>query len=136
VSLRGSFVTADEAVRRSGGYLERHLAPDGALPLFLQAHWLAAGLWIRLGRDVIAYLVLDHLATRVSDGTPASSLAWMLTTLGGLGIPGDHPLARKAPALLMAQQRADGGWTSEDGPDRDPYVTAEALRGLLVWAAI
>jgi hypothetical protein len=38
--------------------------------------------------------------------------------------------------LLAAQQRPDGSWASEDGPDRDTYVTVEALRALVMWAAI
>ena len=135
-TLRGAFVTTDEAVKRAGAYLERHLAQDGSLPSFLHAHWLAAGLWIRLGRDDLASRVLDYLATRMGDGVPASSLAWMLTTLAGLSISPDHPLAQKATTLLISEQRADGSWASEDGPDRDPYVTVEALRGLIQWAAI
>ncbi|HLJ80804.1 MAG TPA: hypothetical protein VKT52_04910, partial [Ktedonobacterales bacterium] len=63
-------------------------------------------------------------------------LAWLLTTLGGLGISSDHSLAQKATSLLVSKQRSDGSWESEDGPDRDPYVTVEALRGLLMWAAL
>lgn len=135
-ALSGTFVTTDEAVQRAGAYLERHLTEDGSLPSFLHAHWLATGFWIRLGRDDLAYRVLDYLATQISDEVPASSLAWMLTTLGGLGIAPDHPLAQKATSLLMSQQRADGSWASEDGPDRDSYVTVEVLRGLIQWAAI
>lgn len=135
-SLTSSFVTTDEAAIRAGAYLEPHLAQDGTLPSFLQTHWLAAGLWIRLDREDLAYRALDHLATRMSDDVPASSLAWMLTTLAGLGISPDLPFALKAIMLLMSQQRADGSWASEDGAERDPYVTMEALRGLILWAAI
>lgn len=130
-----SFVTSDEAAMHAGAYLERHLAQDGSLPSFLQAHWLAAGLWIRLGRNDLANRTLDHLATRIDESVPAGALGWMLTTFSGLGIS-EHPLIQKAAAQLMAQQRADGSWASEDGSDRDPYVTVEALRGLIVHAAI
>lgn len=135
-TLSGTSVTTDEAVQHAGTYLEQHLAQDGSLPSFLHAHWLAAGLWFRLGCDDLAHRVLEYLATRMSDEVPASSLAWMLTTFGGLGISPDHALAQKATMLLMSQQRADGSWASEDGPERDPYVTVEALCGLLKWAAI
>ena len=103
---------------------------------FVREHWLAAGLWIRLGRNDLGNRMLDYLATRMSDSVPASSLAWMLTTLAGLGTFHEHPLIQKATALLISEQRADGSWASEDGPDRDPYVTVEALRGLIQWAAI
>jgi hypothetical protein len=130
------FITKDEWAQRAGAYLEQHLTQDGSLPSFLHAHWLAAGLWIRLGRNDLANRVIDYLATRIDDSVPASSLAWMLTTLAGLGIFEEHPLIQKATALLISQQRADGSWASEDGPDRDPYVTVEVLRGLIQWAAI
>lgn len=135
-TLRGTFVTTDEAAARAGAYLEQYLAEDGSLPSFLHAHWLTAGLLIRMGQDNLAIRVLDCLATQMSDEVPASSLAWLLTTLGGLGIAPDHPLGERAISLLMSKQRADGSWESEDGPDRDPYVTVETLRGLILWAAI
>lgn len=130
-----SFVSHDKAAQRAGAYLEQHLAPDGSLPSILHAHWLAAGLWIRLGRDDLAYRVLDYLATCIDESVPSGALAWMLTTLGGLGISPEHLLIQQGTAQLMAQQRADGSWASEDGPDRDPYVTVEALRGLIMHAA-
>lgn len=135
-TLCGAVVTADEAARRAGAYLERHLAEDGSLPSFLHAHWLAAGLWMRLGREDLAHRVLGYLAGRLSGGVPASSLAWMLTTLAGLGISDAHPVVQQATTLLTAQQRADGSWASEDGPDFDAYVTVEALRGLLQWGVL
>ncbi len=134
-TLRG-MVSTDEAAQRAGTYLERHLAEDRSLPSFLHAHWLAGGFWIRLGRADLAHRVLDYLATRMSDNVPASSLAWILTTLAPLGVSPDHLLIRQATTLLLSQQRADGRWASEDGPDRDPYVTVEALRGLIQWVAL
>lgn len=130
------FASQDEAAQRAGAYLERHVSGDGSLPSFLHAHWLAAGLWFCLERGALAFHVLDYLATRLNDSVPASSLAWLLTTLGGPGIAPDHPCGQKATMLLAAQQHADGGWASEDGPERDPYVTVEALRGLMLWSAL
>lgn len=136
LSNTSTFAGPDTDGQRAGAFLEQYVTDDGSLPSFRHAHWLAAGLWIRVGRDDLAHRVLNYLATQMSDEVPASSLAWMLTTLGGLDISPDHPLAQKATTLLMSQQRADGSWASEDGPDRDPYVTADALCGLLKWAAI
>jgi hypothetical protein len=102
----------------------------------LHTHWLTVGLWIRAGQDDFAYRTLDYLADRLDTDVAASSLAWMLVTLGGLGIDPDHPLGQKATTLLIARQRADSSWPNEDSPDRDPATTVEALHGLLKWAAI
>jgi hypothetical protein len=135
-TLSGIFVSTDAAAQRAGSYLAQHVKEDGSLPSFLHAHWLAAGLWIRLGNADLAVRVLDYLATRMSSDVPSSSLAWILTTLAGLGISPDHPLIQQATRLLLSQQRSDGSWASEDGADRDSYATVEALRGLTQWAAI
>ncbi len=135
-TLRGIFVSTDPTAQRAGTYLAQHVREDGSLPSFLHAHWLAGGLWMRLGRADLAARVLDYLATRMNDDVPSSSLAWILTTLAGLGVSPDHPLIQRVTTLLLSQQRADGSWASEDGPDRDPYATVEALRGLIQWAAL
>ncbi len=79
---------------------------------------------------------LDYLATQLSDETPAGALSWMLTTLAPLGVPPEHPAITKAVALLSEQQRPVGGWTSEDGPDHDAWVTLQALMALIQWRAI
>jgi squalene-hopene cyclase-like protein/prenyltransferase/squalene oxidase-like repeat protein len=129
----------DEAAR-AGAYLESHQAEDGSLPSFLQTHWLAAALWIRLewGQQDVpeqATRTLDYLATQLDDETPAGALGWMLTTLAPLGLSSEHPVIVKAVALLSEQQRPDGGWTSEDGPDRDAWVTMQAMTVLIQWLA-
>ena len=134
-SVHSTFVTADEAAQRAGAYLEGQMAPDGSLPSFLQTQWLAAGLWIRLGRDDLARRVLAALTEQLNEEVPAGALSWMLTTLGRtLGF--EPPVIPRAAALLMARQRADGSWASEDGPERDAYVTVEALRALMQYQAI
>lgn len=148
--VNGWLMRSDDATRdacrriagRAGAYLERHLAADGSLPSSLHAHWLAAALWIRLNWDQLPDLpeptrrVLDHLAGQMSNEVPAGALAWMLTTFGPIGVPIEHPLIQRATAQLASQQREDGSWASEDGPERDAYVTAEALRALILWRAI
>jgi hypothetical protein len=135
-TLHSSLVTTDEAPQRAGAYLNRYVAPDGALPSFAQTQWLAAGLFIRLGQEDTAQRLLDNLTARPDEDFPAVSLSWMLTTLGGLGIPPEHPLGVRAAELLTSQQRPDGSWSGETGPDGDPYVTVEVLRGLMQWAAL
>jgi hypothetical protein len=131
----------EDQAARAGAYLEGHLAEDGSLPSFLQTHWLAAALWIRLeeGQPELpeqAKRTLDYLATQLDDETPAGALGWMLTTLAPLGVPPEHPAIVKAVAVLSEKQRPDGGWTSEDGPERDAWVTTQALRALIQWRGI
>jgi hypothetical protein len=130
----------DEAAR-AGACLEGYQAEDDSLPSFLQTHWLAAALWIRLeeGQPDLpeqATRTLDHLAILLGDETSAGALGWMLTTLAPLGVPKEHPAIVKALALLSEQQRPDGGWTSEDGPECDAWVTMQALLALIQWRAI
>src|SRR5262249_49334014 len=48
----------------------------------------------------------------VSSSVPANSLAWMLTTLAGLGITPEHPLGQKATVLLVSYQRSLAAWTA------------------------
>jgi hypothetical protein len=149
--LHGEGGYEDEAARASA-YLEQYQAEDGSLPSFLQTHWLAAALWIRLkwkgafwpsgpeeGRPELpeqAKRTLDYLATRLDGEMLAGALGWMLTTLAPLGIPREHPVIVKAIVLLDEQQRPDDGWTSEDGPERDAWVTMQALLALIQWRAI
>jgi hypothetical protein len=135
----GASYTGEAA--RAGAYLVRHLALDGSLPSFLQTYWLAAALWIRLNWppppvSALARRALDHLASLLDNTVPGGALGWMVTTLAPLGVAPEHPAVAKALALLAEQQRADGGWTSEDGPDRDAYVTAQALMALIQWRAL
>ena len=131
-----------DASRRAGDYLLQHLEANCSLPSFLQTHWLAAALWIRVTWSHPLVLpeqslcVLDYLATCMNDDVPSGALAWMLTTLAPIGVPIEHPLIERATQLLASQQRADGSWASEDGPERDAYVTREALRALILWRAI
>jgi hypothetical protein len=64
----------------SAGYLYNHLTPEGRLPSFLHANWLACGLWYRLNRIETATRVLEYLGTRFQD-MESSNLAWLLNVL-------------------------------------------------------
>lgn len=116
----GAFVSTDAAAQRAGRYLEQHVQPEGSLPLFLHTHWLAAGLWIRLGNETLANRTLDYLAAHMHDDGPASSLAWALTTLAGIGIDPDHALIQRATTLLISQQRTDSRWKVRTGQSAIP----------------
>lgn len=121
------------AATRAADALATVVLADGRLPGFAHTSWLADGLWRLTGREDLANRTEAWLEQRVRDGLPASSLTWLLSTLCIAGVAPTAALVRLAVAQLATQQRVDGGWPSEDGPDREPHVTLEAMRALL-WA--
>jgi hypothetical protein len=123
-------LSQDAAAIRGADVLRAHLDENGQMPTFLHAHWLAAGAWYRLGQRELAERVLTTLPDRLDATTPASSLSWLITCLRTVEVPADQPAIMKALSLLEACQRADGVWTSEDGPAADAHTTLEALRAL------
>jgi hypothetical protein len=141
------FLEYEAEATRASAYLERYQTEDGFLPSFIQTLWLAAALWIQLSwkgspmpvnlheslpeMPESAKRTLDYLTIQLDDATPAGALGWMLTTLASpFGVPRDHLVMVKATGLLSEHQRPDGGWTSEDGPERDVWVTLQALRAI------
>jgi hypothetical protein len=124
----------DSAVR-AADYLKSYLQPDGRLPSFLHAHWLAAGLWHRLDYDDLSQQVLSYLATRLA-GMSANNLTWLLTTLLGAGVPASNSLIMDASSMLERYQNPDGRWISDDGPEFDVHCTLEALRVLTLLGAV
>lgn len=131
VAADGARDTENAATGRAGNALAAVMSPEGRLPGFVHTSWLAAGLWRLTGRDDLATRVEHWLEWRVRTGLPASSLTWLLNTLRIASAAPTSPLARAARSQLMTQQRLDGGWPSEDGPDRDTHVTLEAMRAVL-----
>lgn len=120
----------DAAAGRGATLLHDHLDERGCLPSFLHTHWLAAAVWYRLGDRELAERTLAAISGQLDQTTPASSLSWLITCLRMVAAPANHPAIVQALTLLERGQRADGGWTSEDGPSGDAHTTLEALRAL------
>lgn len=117
---------------RGSAYLLPYLDRDGAMPTFLHAHWLAAGLWSRLGNAEAAARVLKNLEGRLPE-LHTSNLAWLIVALRGAGVPAEERLIQRSLEKLIHEQRdIDGCWPSEDGPSRDVHSTLEALYALKI----
>lgn len=107
--------------------LRQHLAPDGSLPSFLHAHWLAAALWLSLGEMEPVTAVFTRLATQL-DKLSANNLTWLLTAVQATGQPVSHPFLTQARGKLAELQLENGRFPSDDTMERDVHVTLEALR--------
>jgi hypothetical protein len=125
-----TWADASEHARRAANYLRGYLEHDRDMPGFRHTLSLSGGgVWYRLGHRADAERAFSALARRLGD-LPASSLAWLLSTLLLAGAPSDHPLVEQAAVRLELLQEPDGRWSSEDGPTRDVHTTVEALRAL------
>jgi hypothetical protein len=131
VAALGATPEARYAARHASDALAAGITPEGFVPGFAHTTWLAVGLFRLTGSDDLAMLTERWLEQRVRNGLPASSLTWLLSALRVAGFSPTSALARTAGSQLATQQRIDGGWTSEDGLERETHVTLEAIRALL-----
>jgi hypothetical protein len=67
----------------------------------MHTHWLAGGLWNRLGWNEPTGRVFGFLSQNLV-GLAASELAWLLTSLRLAGVRPDHPLAQSSRRFLKA----------------------------------
>lgn len=118
---------------RAAQFLQSHLAANGQLPTFLHAHWLSAGLLLCVNQTESVERILAHLGTQTTH-LSAQNCSWLLTTLLDAGLATNHALMANVAEQLLTQQRADGGWSSDDDPSQDVHVAIEALRALKLLA--
>jgi hypothetical protein len=107
---------------RAADWLAARVSPDGRLPSFVEAHWLAAALLRRHGHPA-AFPLVRQLAGRVGELGPGA-LAWLASTLP------TEPVGAVARMLLAGRQKPDGRWRSEYGGAFDAAATLAALRVL------
>src|SRR5262245_40422097 len=74
-----------ESAGRGSNILLLYLGGRDRLPSFLQADWLAAGMWQCLGRADLASRTYAFLESRVPE-MGAGNLAWLISTLRGAGV--------------------------------------------------
>jgi hypothetical protein len=125
----------DQAAIRAADYLQNRLEPDGRLPSFNQANWLAGGLWFRLERFEAAEKVFAGLQARLTE-LPVSNLAWMMTTLLSAGVTAHEPVIQSAAEILVHRQNPDGSWAADEDSGQQVHVTLEVLRALRLCARI
>jgi len=107
-------------------YLAARQEEDGHLNSFLQAHWLAGSLWLRLGMASLAERILDYLQKRLTQ-LSAGEMAWMLNSFHLSNLPHTHPVFQRGIPLLLSMQQPDGHWCSDDGEEFDVQTTLDTL---------
>lgn len=123
------FYESPDRVHSAGHFLASHVGSEGKMPSFLHTHWLSAGVLFSAGNEPDAERTLSYLGSRLDD-LDASNLAWMISSLRGMGISDQHPLIEQSMVQLLTKQEPDGRFPSDDGSDQDVHVTLEAIRAL------
>lgn len=117
---------ATSQYQRGAPYLQAHLHPAEIIALPHIA-WLSVALWYACKQREQTEQMLHQLALDYPQ-LSANALTWAMTSLHLAGIPFDHWFMARSMEQLAALQRADGGWSSDDGAERDVHVTLEVIR--------
>jgi hypothetical protein len=118
-----------DAANAAGRFLHNQLQKGDALASFMQANWLAAGLWHTLGWMKPFDYACAYLSRQCA-ALDAADLAWLSTAFVASGVSRQHPLLIQARERLIRLQEDDGRWRSAASPERDVYTTLEAVRAV------
>jgi hypothetical protein len=118
-----------QPANQAGVFLKSQLEGPGLLPSYLQASWLSASLFYRLGQVELAEQLSGGLLAKL-ETLSAGELAWLLNSYIGIQGLQAQRLAEGAVQRLLNLQQADGRWESADGAPFHVHTTLEALFGL------
>jgi hypothetical protein len=129
------------AARRAGranafggavAYLAAQQLPDGRIPGYMHANFLAAAAFLQAGPGFAGHAqhTLEFLLMLRRADWFDSHVAWALDSLLRAGLDADHPLLRFLLRELIARQGEDGAWAVEDGPDFAASATVAAIKVL------
>lgn len=102
---------------------------DGSLPGYLHNTWLAAGVYLLLGTEMVrAEAALEYLDQIPEESWEHSQLIWALEALVDAGLTHQNRLVEKWLYWLKKLQNANGSFTSEDDDRMNPDITLHAIR--------
>jgi hypothetical protein len=123
-----------DSVARAIAYLRE--AHDGGWPPDEPPHVMAqvaAAVLMVEGPSSSASAGLDVLRHVAPEAWTADRLTDAVNALSVAGVPADDQFVTAGLARLLSLQRPDGGWSSEDGADRDVDLSLRALGVLFAY---
>lgn len=114
-------------VQQAAEALRAQVQPDGSMPTFLVATWLAAAVLYRHDMFYESVRLQQRLLDRMSELT-ATDAAWLAASSRRVGVRDDDRLIIAAMLRLRELQRSDGGFSSDDGDAFDVHTTLVAIR--------
>jgi hypothetical protein len=114
-------------VHQAAEALRAQVQPDGTMPTFLVATWLAAAVLYRHDMFYESVRLQQRLLERMAEMTAADA-AWLAASTRRVGVRDDDRLIVAAMLRLRELQRSDGGFSSDDGDAFDVHTTLVAIR--------